>query len=152
MYPRQEASHIRQEFWTTFGQYMAPVPSAAGDKINWINYKTGEQHIQFRMEADNQQAIIAIVLTHNILLRELYYEQFTELKPLLHAVLNEEWTWVPEYQDGYGKIQSRIFATLNGVSIFRKEDWQEIIRFFKQRIIALDEFWNHARLAFEALK
>ncbi|RZK28608.1 MAG: DUF4268 domain-containing protein, partial [Hymenobacter sp.] len=45
MYSKAEATQLRQAFWTTFGQYMAPVPSAEGWPTNWINYKTGLKHV-----------------------------------------------------------------------------------------------------------
>ncbi len=45
MFSKQEASQLRKDFWTAFGLYMRPIPSAEGDKINWINYKTGEKDI-----------------------------------------------------------------------------------------------------------
>ena len=64
MYSKQEASQLRQAFWTAFGQYMLPVPSGEGEKVNWTNYKTGEKDLYFRMNADNKQATIAIELTH----------------------------------------------------------------------------------------
>ncbi len=47
--------------------------------------------------------------------------------------------------------QSAGYIHLNGVSIFNKEDWPQLISFFKQRIIALDQFWSTARYGFEAL-
>jgi hypothetical protein len=40
MYPRNEAAQLKKEFWTVFGQYMAPVLSSEGEKISWGNYKT----------------------------------------------------------------------------------------------------------------
>ena len=49
MYSKAEATQLRQAFWTAFGQYMAPVPSAEGETTNWINYKTGFKHLYFRM-------------------------------------------------------------------------------------------------------
>ena len=64
MYSRQEAAQLKQEFWSRFGQYLAPVLAADGEKINWINYKTGEKDIYFKMEADNKEAFIAIEVTH----------------------------------------------------------------------------------------
>ena len=60
MYSKKEISLTRQEFWTAFGQYMAPIPSAGGEKINWINYKTGVKHIYFKMEADQKFASIGL--------------------------------------------------------------------------------------------
>jgi hypothetical protein len=153
MYSRQEASRLRQEFWTSFGQYMLPIPSAEGTRVNWLNYKTGEKDIYFRMHADNKKASIAIEVTHpDPGIQQLYFEQFAELKGILHSVLQEEWTWVLHTTDEHGRTISRIYTELHGVSIFRKEDWPQLISFFKPRIIALDEFWSMVRYGFEALR
>jgi hypothetical protein len=43
-------------------------------------------------------------------------------------------------------------AFLEDVSVFRKEDWPQMISFFKPRLIALEAFWTQARYAFEALR
>lgn len=153
MYTRQEASRLRQEFWTTFGQYMQPIPSSEGEKIAWLNYKTGEKNIYFRMQADNTKASIAIEITHpDPDLQDLYFEQFKELKTILHNTLDEEWHWVLHTTDEYGKTISRIYTELSGVSVFKKEDWPGLISFFKPRIIALDEFWSLVKYGFEALR
>lgn len=152
MYSRQEASQLRQEFWTTFGQYMAPVLSAEGEKINWVNYKTGEKDIFFKMHADNKKAIIAIELTHKDAgIQQLYFEQFAELKKILEDFLQEAWSWQLHSVDN-GKIISRIFSETENVSIFKKEEWPLLISFFKPRIIGLDAFWSSVKYGFEALK
>ena len=84
MYSKTEITQLRQAFWTTFGQYMQPVPSADGGPINWINYKTGLKHVYFRLQADNRHATIGIELTHpDAGLRELFFEQFREVRLLL---------------------------------------------------------------------
>lgn len=153
MHSKQQASQLRQEFWTVFGQYMAPLASAEGTKINWINYKTGEKEIYFRMHADNKKASIAIELSHaDTGLRHLYYEQFLQLKNMLHQALKEEWGWLPETTDEHGKDISRIYKEIAGVSVFNKEDWPAIISFLKRRMIALDEFWSTVKFSFEALR
>ena len=64
MFSKDEASRIRHEFWTTFGKYMAPVPSAEGLKINWINYHTRVKNLYFRMDAANRNAAISISIEH----------------------------------------------------------------------------------------
>ena len=153
MYSKQEASQLRREFWTTFGQYMRPVLSAEGQKINWINYKTGEKPIFFRMRADNKQALIAIEITHrDDGLRQLYYDQLLQYRNLLHQVLQEEWCWETHYVGEDGKPVSRIYKEKAGVTIFQKSDWPQLISFLKPRIIALDEFWSSVKYAFEALR
>ncbi len=153
MYSKQEASLLRQQFWTAFGQYMLPVLSAEGEKINWINYKTGEKDIYFRMDAGNKKASIAIELLYKDEdLRALYFEQFQQLKAALHKALGETWAWQMHTRDERGKLISRIYTEEVNVSIFNKEDWSKLISFFKSRIIALDEFWSVAKYSFELLR
>lgn len=153
MYSKAEVTQLRQAFWTAFGQYMAPVPSAEGDTTNWINYKTGIKHVYFRMQADNRTATIGIELTHpDAGIRELFFAQFTELQALLHETLGEAWTWEAHATDAQGLPFSRIYTELRPVNLFNREDWPALISFFKPRIMALDAFWTDAQYAFEALK
>ena len=153
MYSKAEVTQLRQAFWTALGQYMAPVPSAEGDTTNWINYKTGVKHVYFRMQADNRRASIAIELLHpDAGIRELFWEQFQELRPLLHETLGETWTWEADATDANGLPLSRIYTELAPANLFSRDDWPALISFFKPRLIALDAFWTDAQYTFEALK
>ena len=153
MYSKDEASQLKQEFWTTFGQYISPQLSAEGLKINWINYKTGIKHLYFKMEVDKRSASIAIEIAHpDAGIQELFFEQFKELKTMLHSSLQEDWDWQLPTTNDQGKTTSRIFKQINNVSIFNKNDWPALISFFKPRIIALDEFWSDGKYAFDSLK
>jgi hypothetical protein len=153
VYSKAEATQLRQAFWTTFGQYMAPVPSAEGVPTNWINYKTGLKHVYFRMQADNRLASIGIELTHpDAGIRELFFEQFLELKTMLHETLGEPWRWEQHATDAHGVPQSRIYTELTPVNLFNRDDWPALISFFKPRLLALDEFWSGGQYAFEALR
>ena len=153
MYSKDEASQLKQTFWTTFGQYISPQLSAEGLRVNWVNYKTGIKYVYFRMVAGKKSASIAIEIAHpDAGIQELFFEQFLELKNILHSALNEEWEWQLHHMDEEGKTTSRIIRQLYSVSIFNKNDWPSLISFFKPRIIALDEFWSDAKYAFDALK
>ncbi|WP_183573258.1 DUF4268 domain-containing protein [Mucilaginibacter sp. X5P1] len=153
MYSKDEASQIRQAFWTAFGQYISPQLSADGLKVNWVNYKTGIKHLYFKMEADKRFATIGIVITHpDIGIQELFFEQFKELKTMFGSYLNEDWIWALHDKDEYGKTISRIYQQIDNVSIYNRNDWPQLISFFKSRIIALDDFWSVAQYSFESLK
>lgn len=153
MYSKAEAAQLRQAFWTTFGQYMAPVLSAEGVPANWINYKTGLKHVYFRLHADARHARIGIELTHpDAGLRELFYEQFQEVRPMLEDAAGEPWTWEPDARDEHGQPLSRIGQELRPANVFNRDDWPQLISFFKPRMIALDEFWSSAQYAFDALR
>ncbi|MEZ4985435.1 MAG: DUF4268 domain-containing protein [Saprospiraceae bacterium] len=153
MFSREEASRIRRDFWTTFGQYLRPIPGAEGGKVNWVNYKTGFRKLHFRMDVDREQAYIGIVfMQKDDDLRQLFYEQMEELRPVFHATMEEEWTWVQQAETADGQPFSHVFTTLTGVNIFRADDWPDIIAFLKPRILLLDEFWSLARYHFDLLE
>jgi len=133
-----------------FGMYMKPVKNAEGNTINWINYKTGIRHLYFRMDATKHNATIAIEMKHPLPEeRTLVYEQFEILKSYFAGIMQEPWEWQHRFYDEDGSCASRIFTQLEGVSIFKKEDWPEIISFFKDRIIKLDTFWADVKTQFE---
>ena len=153
MYSKQETAQLRQEFWTVFGQYMTPVLSAEGEKTNWVNYKTGEKAISFRMQADNKKATVAIELTHKDKeIQQLFFEQFEQLKNIFTEIVGDTWRWRLHTSDEYGRTVSRIETEKEGVSIFKKEDWPTLISFFKASMMALDEFWSQVKYGFESLR
>lgn len=153
MYSKQEAAQLRQEFWTAYGQYMAPILSAEGEKINWTNYRTGEKDISFRMEADNKKASIAIVLTHkDPEIQQIFFEQFQQLKNIFVLSVAEDWNWHLHTYDSFGRTVSLIYTEKVGRSIFKKQDWPELISFFKKNMMALDRFWSEVKYGFEGLR
>jgi hypothetical protein len=146
MFTREEASNIRQEFWTAFGRYMNPVRSAEGTSINWVNYHTRLKDVYFRMDAGQKSAAISISLEHrDPAVQELYFQQFLQLKSLLHTAMQEEWQWQLHVRVEDGKVISRIYKEISGISVFNKDHWPDLISFFKPRIIALDSFWEDAK-------
>jgi hypothetical protein len=152
MYSKDAASQLKQQFWTAFGQYIAPHPSADGLKVNWVNYKTGIKHLYFKMEADKQHAFIAIEMAQpDTEIQEMMFDHFKAYKTLLEASLNETWQWQLHLNDN-NRIVSRIYTELNNVSVFKQTDWPALISFFKPRIIALDEFWSDAQYGFDLFK
>ena len=129
---------------------MRPVLSADGEEINWVNYKTGIKGINFKMNAEANEASISIVLSQaDIAVQKNSYDQFLQLKSMLHENLGEIWDWKPQVQNEQGRIISIISRTITGASINRNEDWPALISFFKPRMIALDAFWNMAKYGFE---
>ncbi len=150
MYSKQETATIKQSFWTSFGLYMKPVPTAAGQKNSWINYKTGIPHIYFRMVAEKRYASIAIEIANpSEEMRAMQFKQFAQLKTLFQNMAGKEWTWQENTIDSNGKPMSRIYQTLAGVSVLAEQDWPAIISFLKTRIIALDAFWEEVKYGFE---
>ncbi len=152
MYRKEEKSKLQQEFWTAFGKYLAPVLSAEGEKINWINYKTGVKNIRFFTDADTKAARIGIKITHpDIELQTLFFEEFKKLKSQFQEFIGEEWFWNLHTTDENNHTISCIWIDLNNVNVLNREHWPNIISFLKPRIIALDGFWCNWKYSFEDL-
>ena len=150
MYTKQETSRNKQAFWTTFGQYMQPVSPADDVQVNWINYKTGVAGINFRMDADNTNAIIGIVLSHKDKeIQAAHYNQLLQLKTMLRRAMGEEWQWQPMITNEFGKVISRVSKTLSAINVNNTDNWPALISFFKPRIIALDAFWSDVKYGFD---
>ncbi len=152
MYSKSELVKVRRDFWTAFGQYMKPVPSAEGYRVNWQNYKTGLKDVFFRLNAERTFASVGIEITHKDLdIQELFFQQFQEFKRILEVELGENWDWKLHKPDADGRVVSIIEKTLPKVNIMELDDWPAIISFLKPRIIALDAFWCNMKPAFENL-
>jgi len=153
MYTKQEISKQKQAFWTAFGRYMKPILSADGEEISWLNYKTGNKHVGFRMDVDSQRAVISIVMDHpDPEMRQLFFDRFLQMKDIFYDELGEvDWEWQSEATDEHGRSIGTIYKQLDGVNIFRNEDWSAIISFLKPRIIALDGFWSMVKYQFSNL-
>jgi len=151
MFTRQEASALKEKFWTSFGQYLLPVPSASGTKLNWINYKTGVKHIRFVMDADREHAFVQIEIAHpDAALRNRFYQLFVSLKSELETETQAIWNW-NQSMEKEGKIISTINISLEDVNILNVQHWPAIISFFKPLITGLDRFWYNQKEIFEML-
>jgi Domain of unknown function (DUF4268) len=153
MYTQRQASQIKQEFWTTFGHYMMPVPNANGEKANWINYKTGNRFIHVKSDAGSETAFIAIEihLPKNVL-HQLYVEQFLRQQKLFQSLAGEDWNWQSSDFPETNKSTVIISKKITGASIFDKGCWPVLISFFKQSITGFDAFWEMAKYGFDDLQ
>ncbi len=131
---------------------MNPIFSAEGMKINWMNYRTGIKDVYFRMNTGRGSNWIGISIEQRDKdIRELYFDQFLELRTMLHTTLEEEWIWQRDAKID-DKSFSRIYCELPNASVLNREQWHDLIAFFKPRIIALDTFWTDAKYSFDALR
>ena len=150
MYSEKESAGIREKFWTALGQYLAPIPSAAGVRINWINYKTGIKGITFTSHADNNTACVAVeIFNNNTMLQHHYFDLFHKFAPEIGGINLSEWKYEKEYLKYTGKTISFISAELKAVNLYNEAEWPEIISFIKKQLMALDLFWNEYKPEFE---
>ena len=134
---------IKDEFWTTFGKYMALHPSASGEKVNWINYKTGVKLVQFRLEVNEKKAGIYIELSKpDLEVQKKLFDQLARDIDLLIGYTDTNWQLEPQLKISEGRIVSGIYQEHSEVNVYFKSDWPAIISFLKFELIGLDKFWT----------
>lgn len=140
MYSKQDAARIRQEFWTSFGRYMQPIPDHAIESINWINYRTGKKAFRIRSQSEGKLTAVSLeIIAADEIDREIHFESLLQRRQFLeHA---DTWQWGAALQ-----LEDRQFAglmkTLHGPTIMDRSQWPEIISFLKASLIELDAFWG----------
>lgn len=153
MYSKEESYQKKKDFWISYGGYMKLQLNAEGERINWINYKTGVKGLYFRTHVDRKFSEVYVEIDHpDSSIRHLIWEQFLEYENVLKSYVGDEWIWTENDYDEDGKEISTIKIKLENVSIFRDEDWPSIISFLKERIVNLDEFWVDHKDSFEIFK
>jgi len=154
MYGKEEAIALRKLFWTSFGKYIGHNKGADGRKAKWLNYKTGVKDIYFRMDVDKRTAKVCIDLQHTDKgIRELFYDQFLEVKTVFESITNnQDWIWLDDYTNNFGKEISRIYIEIDGVNLYNKDTWNIIFPFLAKNMMALDEFWFEFKDLFKQLE
>lgn len=152
MYSKKELADTQQAFWTAFGQYMRPVPSAFGGQPNWVNYKTGFRNLYFRLDAGRKGARVAIEITHKDPEERMrWMKQLKTMRSMMEATIGNDWVWADQVQDEYGRMMSCIYKDLPDADLMRQDDWPEIIAFLKEHIILLDACWAEIKEILEAV-
>ncbi len=153
MFSREEKKAFNQLFWTSFGKYMKKYEMEYGKKINWTNYKTGIKDMYIRMDADNKKAIFSIDFQHSDLgIRDLFFEQFEELKRVFHDQMRHEFIWDKEYLNTNGEHIHRVYTEIIGVNKFNKDNWLESFNFFENHIVPFHDFWSEFKEIFVILQ
>ena len=152
MFDKEFVKNTKTEFWTSFGKYMRKYKGFEYKRVRWVNYRTGVKDVYFRLEATHEKATFSIDIQHkDDDIRELYYEQFLELKAALHSSLEMELEWIPLAYDEIGWPKCQLKDELEGVSIFNKDDWGSIFQFFEKRMVATHLFWVDFKEVFDQL-
>lgn len=151
MYTKEEKKEIKIEFWTAFGIYMRKYNGKYG-KVNWTNYKTKIKDLYFRLEFNETQASFSIELQHPDSIRELFYEQFVELKVLLDEALQTKLIWEEIFINDYDKAISKIHLEFPDVNLYNKNDWTKVFVFFEQKMVNLHKFWMEYKEIFKNLE
>lgn len=153
MFSKEESKQLIKLFWTSFGKYMGKHVSYFGKHIKWVNYKSGVKDVYIRLRADSKKAEIAIEIQHkDDGIRELFYDQFLELRTVFTDMVGE-WIWEKDVYNESGVMISKIYMPYpQKVNVYIKDTWGGCFEFFEQNMVALDEFWSEFSDLFKQLE
>jgi len=144
MLSKQELKERNTVFWDEFKSFMSGTRSSTGKRINWLNYPTAIKYVFLRLEADKQGARINFdIQAKDAGVREVMWEQMEELKKVLTDSMGEPGDW--NFNSRSDSIASfcRISWEKQGVNFFDEKDKQSIFEFFRDKLIAFDEFYQN---------
>lgn len=133
MFTKQEAQHLRKEFWITFGKSFPR---------KWLLYDTKIKDFSFKFYADPNKAEVSLdIEMSDELFRNAYYEKIWSLENMLREEVGD-FQKEEFYTLENGKIISRIWVTKENVSIYNKETWREIFEFFVDKMEGFERFYE----------
>ncbi|WKS94459.1 DUF4268 domain-containing protein [Riemerella columbina] len=125
MFSKQESARIKTEFWTAFGKSFPR---------KWLLYNTKIKDFAFKFSAERKRAEVSLdIAMKEEALRLAYFEKMQALESILEEALGEV-SWEAFYTLENGKTISRIWVTLEDVSIYNKATWSSIFEFFVDKM------------------
>lgn len=146
MYSKEEAKQIRVEFWEQFRDFTNRRRKNKGRTGKWILDKTGINALNLKFHFDKNEAIVGIdIETRNMERRLEMYEKLEGLRNQVNQALGEKTRWELEYVRENNKPISRVFVSIQDVSIFDRSTWNRVNMFFFDRMTALEDVFNEYR-------
>ena len=133
MYSKEDALNIKKEFWIEFAnQYPR----------KWIMYTTDIKDFSFKFYTDNKTIkVILDIENKEDDKRKIYYEKIESLKTILETDYLQDAIFERNFQLETGKIISRIWVEKNNISMNNKSNWEEIFKFFNEKMIQFELFF-----------
>ena len=133
MYTKEEALHIKKEFWVAF---------AAVYPRKWLLYDTKIKDVAFKFFIDNQKAQVLLdIEPKDEEKRKIYFEKIESLKTILLEDYLPDAILERNFYLENGKVISRIWVEKLGVSLNNKNNWQQIFDFFNETMMPFENFF-----------
>jgi hypothetical protein len=138
MYSREEAKQLKQEFWTTFGQWSLRKRKSKG-KGRWLLNHTGVRGFRLKFETEKKtQCVCLEIIDSDEVIREIRYEKLLALKSVFDEAMDNELIWDKEFFLSPDNKIIRVYVQQHGLTINNRAHWPEIFAFFYQKMNKLE--------------
>lgn len=133
MYSKEEALHIKKEFWVAF---------AAAYPRKWLLYDTKIKDVTFKFFIDNKKAQVLLdIEPKDEEKRKIYFEKIESLMTILLEDYLPEAILERNFYLENGKVISRIWIEKSAVSLNNKNNWPQIFNFFNESMSQFERFF-----------
>lgn len=133
MFSKAEAQIIKKEFWTAF---------AEAYPRKWLLYDTKIRDVSFKFYVDNKKAQVMLdIEPKEENKRIIYYEKLESLRNNLMDEFMPDAVFEKNFHLETGKVISRVWVELTGISLYNKASWAVIFRFFNLQMDAFERFF-----------
>ena len=137
MFGKEESRLLRQEFWTSFGKSFPR---------KWLLYNTKLKGFSFKFHFDTKSALVALDLEDDLENRIKFWERLQSLQNILLSDYLPDAIFEEAYLLENHKEISRIYVPLeHKVSIHNKNNWQEVMVFFNEKMDLFEAFFEEYR-------
>jgi len=134
MFSKAEAQQIKKEFWIAF---------AEAYPRKWLLYDTKIKDVTFKFYVDNKKAQVMLdIEPKDDAKRAFYYEKLESFKNILQNDFLPDAIFEENFYLENGKVISRIWVELQGISLYNRASWAMIFRFFNLNMDAFERFFN----------
>ncbi len=133
MFSKAEAQKLKKDFWTAF---------AEAYPRKWLLYNTRIKDVSFKFYVDNKKAQVMLEIEPKEEdKRKIYFEKIESLKSILLEDFLPEAVFERDFYLENGKVVSRIWVELTGISLYNMASWAAIFRFFSLNMDAFERFF-----------
>jgi hypothetical protein len=140
---KEERKQLRLQFWLEFDLYSIKKKKRLRKPLKWIMNNTNIKQLKLKFDFDENRAIVGMeVETRNLDKRIIIYEKIENLKTAIESALGQPLIWEIEHILPNGKSISRAYLELKDVSIYRSENWQNVMDFFYKNMLILEKVFE----------
>ena len=133
MFSKAEAQIMKKEFWTSF---------AEAYPRKWLLYDTKIKDVSFKFYVDNKKAQVMLdIEPKEEEKRRIYFEKIESLKAILIEEYLPDAVFEKDYYLENGKVISRVWVELSGISLYNRASWAATFRFFSLNMDAFEHFF-----------
>ena len=133
MFSKEEAQQIKKQFWIDF---------ATAYPRKWLLFNTKIKDFSFKFYVDNKKAMVLLDIENkDEEKRKIYFEKIESLRTLLWEDHIPDAIFERNFYLENGKLISRIWVELDGISCNNKATWPKIFDFFNEKMSAFEIFF-----------